>query len=126
MPTRSSRRKVAVLGLPDQFAGQTIDFLDRVAVAQRIPNGRSDVVAEDAVTDEIRAILAHHHALTEGHIGEAANRCDDSGIGIRGWNDFEQVEIAWRIEEVRSQEMAAELLGAPGSDGGNRNAGGVR
>ena len=70
-------------------------------------------------------VLAHHHAFAEPLLAELFDEAHDLGVGFRPGNHFQQVQVAGRIEEVRAQEIAAELLGKAFGDMGQRNAAGA-
>ena len=78
------------------------------------------------VRDEIRRVLRDHDAFSETAIGEVRHALDDRRIGVRRRDDFEQVEIPRRIEEVRAEPVTPEIVGASGGQDADRNAGRVR
>ena len=48
-----------------------------------------------------------------------------AAIGLRGGNDLQQAHVARRIEEVRAEPVAAEIVGKAFSDGRHRQSAGV-
>src|SRR6476469_5999951 len=86
---------------PDDRTGQQVDFLDGViSLEHRFVDGRSEKAA-DAVRDEIWRIFAQHDALPEPSIAETGNETDYVRFGFRAWDDFGQVQVSGRVEEVR-------------------------
>ena len=77
------------------------------------------------VADEVRRVLGDDDALAEMMIGEVGDRGDDGGIGLRRRNQLEQPQVARRVEEVRAQPVAAELVAAALRQRADRNARGV-
>ena len=53
--------------------------------------------------------LVRNHALAQAPVGELLHSLQNLGIRIRAGDQFQQVQIARRIEEMRAQEMPAEL-----------------
>jgi hypothetical protein len=45
-------------------------------------------------------------------IGEMRDALDDGGIRVLGWDDFQQVQVSRRVEEMRAQPMSPEILAA--------------
>ena len=52
-------------------------------------------------------VLRDDDALAEPMIGEPRHAVDDGGIGVRRRDDFEQPQVARRVEEVRARASAA-------------------
>ena len=79
----------------------------------------------DAIGNEVGRILARHHALAQMPVGEIGDAFVNRGLRLGTGDHFEQMQIAGRIEEVRSQEILAELAGESFGDTHQRNAAGV-
>ncbi len=82
-------------------------------------------VKADAIGDEVRRVLRDDHALAQPQIEESRHACDDIGIGVGGRDHLDQRQIAWRIEEMGAEPVAAKLGASAFGDRVNRNAGGV-
>ena len=106
----------------DRGACDRIDFLDRIRpVGQRLENAH-ETVHGDMVGDESRRVLRDDHVLSEPAIGKVAHRRDDGRIGVGRRNHFEQRQVSRRIEKMRAEPMAAEIVAAPLGETCNRQA----
>ena len=85
----------------DQRTRQRIDFLDREVVVQRVVDDLRSAHAHEAVADEVRLVFGDHDALAERFGRVFDHELDDCRVGIRVRDDFQQVQVARRIEEVR-------------------------
>ena len=83
-------------------------------------------VQADVIADEVRRVLREHDALAEPVIGEVRDGVDDRLLRLRRRNDLEQAQVARRVEEVRAEPVAAEIVAASLSERGDRNARRVR
>ena len=83
-------------------------------------------IQPDPVGDEVGGVPGDDDALAKLPVDEPGQRGDDGGVGVGGWNDFDETEIAGRIEEVRAGPVTPERLAAALGDGADRDAGGVR
>ena len=98
--------EAGAVGQADQRAGERVDFFDgEIAFHRELLNGSAEEAA-DAVGDEVRRILARHHAFAQAAVAEVGTKSMTSRIGFRAGNQLHQVQVARRIEEVRAQEMA--------------------
>ena len=104
----------------------SVDFFDGVGPCStvRLLNRRAEECA-DAVGDEVRRVLAGHHAFAQMAVAELADEREDLGPRVRAGNHFDQMQIARRIEEVRAEEVLAELVGIAFGDLRQRDAAGV-
>ena len=59
-------------------------------------------------------------------VGKGGHCGDDGRVGLRRRDHFEQPKVARRVEEVRAQPVAAEVVRAALGQRGDRDAGGVR
>ena len=69
--------------------------------------------------------LAGTTALAEVHFGEVGDGSDGGGIGVGRGDDFEQLHVARRIEEVCAEPATAQVRGQRCSDVGDGQAAGV-
>ena len=58
-------------------------------------------------------------------VGKVADGLDDLVLRLRGRNDFQQVEIAWRVEEMSAEPVLSEVVTSPLGERGDRNSGSV-
>jgi hypothetical protein len=100
------------LGTPESRPRDRIDLLDRVLAGFKRPERLDDTEQTDVVRDEVRRVLGDDHAFAESLVGERRDPLDDVAAGVRCRNHLEQAEISWRVEEMRAEEMAPELVAA--------------
>jgi hypothetical protein len=65
----------------------------------------------DAVADEVGRVLGVDHALAERGGQEGFEAFQDLGIGGFGRDQFGQVHVAGRVEEVHAAEAMAKFFG---------------
>ena len=114
---------MAVLGRP--ISGQVVHLGDRVAVVERVIDAERARHADEAVGDEVGRVLATHDALAQDALAIGCHEIEHGGIGVLVGDDLEQGQVARRVEEVRAQEMALEILAASLGDGADGQAAGV-
>ena len=91
-------------------ANDRVGFLDRQPLVDGFDQCQLQPVDSQPVGDEAGAVLTAHDTFAKRHVGEAGDRGDRFRRGLRPGNDFQQAHIAWRIEEMRNQEVAPERL----------------
>ena len=64
----------------------------------------------DAIGDEVRPILRRHDAFAQTLIEKAKQEAGDFRFGPFSANDFDQMQIARRIEEVHAEKVLRENL----------------
>ena len=106
----SSRRKLALFGRPisGPVSASTSSMVRPIFDHQASGIGAAEEAA-DAVGDEVGRVLAWHHAFAEAAVGEIVDVGRERRVGFGAGNQFQQVQIARRVEEVRAQKMLAEL-----------------
>ena len=70
----------------------------------------------DAVGDEIGRVLGAHYALAQYAVAEIGERIEDFGPRGRAGNQFDQLHVARRVEEMRAGPMLLEFGGEAGGD----------
>jgi hypothetical protein len=80
----------------------------------------------DVVGDEVRGVPGWHDALAEAHVEKARETCGDGRIGVGQGDDFNEAQVARRVEEVRAQPALPERGTAALGDRPERDAGCVR
>ncbi len=108
------------------LAGQVIDHVDRQAEFLRLMHGRQHAEHADPVGDEVRRILGAHHALAQRGGQEAFELVDDLRTGGDGRDQFDQMHVARRVEEMHAAEALLQLRAEAFGQGGDRQARGVR
>ena len=96
------------VGQADQRPGEGVDFFNRVPVLDRDLRQSPQKREADPVADEVRRVLARHHAFPQPQIPKARNEFEQRRIGLRSRNHFQQVQISRRVEKMRSQEPPPE------------------
>ena len=118
-------RNVADLGQPDRGTGAGVHFFDGHAQfahqAQRVEDGKS----ADAVGDEIRRVFGDDHAFAEAAVAEFRERVENFGGSFRPGDQFDQFQIARRVEEMSAGPVLLEFLAHAFGDQVNRQSGGI-
>ena len=99
-------------GAAQRGAGQLVDLRGGQSSPLHVVHGADDAVHADAVGDEARHVVRDDDALAEGGLRELAEGLGDLRVGLGGGDDFQQVQVAGRVEEVRAHEAALEVLAA--------------
>jgi hypothetical protein len=114
------------------LTGQRIDIFNAQVHLLHEPHYVQNRKSADAVADEVGRVLGKNYSLPETHVAELGNGIDQSAVRVWGGNEFEQSHIARRIEEMRAEPRAPEIVGEalgnladrqPASVGGNDGAG---
>src|SRR5262249_33127211 len=120
---RSERR---ALGMADGGPGHRVDLFGRVTAFEHDLDGVEHGEIADAVGDETGRVFRVNDALAQRPVAEIGDEVRDLGVSFRRGDDFEQMQIARRVEEVRAQKPAAEVVGTPFGEAVERNARSVR
>src|SRR5204862_7521938 len=81
----------------------------------------------DGIGDEVRCGLGDDDALSEASIRKGRDARDDLGIGRGRRDDFDEVQVPGRVEEMRPEKMTSKRLRSPlreRRDGDSRRVGG--
>ena len=113
------------IGSTDQRSGDGVNLFDAIPIIECIIHGLHAAVASDPVSNEIGRVFRNHHTLAQPALSKSAHVFHYLGIGIRGRDDLKELEIAWWVKKVGSQETAFEGLGAAFSYPGEGNTGSV-
>src|SRR6185369_5886031 len=108
--------------MPDCRTSHLVDFFDRVAVVEHRLDREERAERADAIRDEVWTILRRHDALAESLIEKPVNEARDLRLGPFGANDFDEVQVTRRIEEVNAEEVLFEVVGTAFGEQVNRNA----
>ena len=109
----------------DRRPGQRIDGIEAQAQAFGVRYGREDGKGADAIGDEVRGIAGAHHALAQRLGEENLELVEDRRIGAGVRDQFDQVHVARRVEEVHAAEARAILFRQHFGQFGDRKPGGV-
>ena len=115
----------AGFGPADCGSGEGIDFFDAEVHFLHYAHDVEHGEGADTVGDEVGRVFGAHDALAEVEIAEAGDRFHRGGVGVGGGNDFEQPHVARRVEEVRAEPRAAEVVGEAFGDFGDGQSAGV-
>ena len=100
------------LRAPEQRASERVHLVDG-EVGLHHPLHRGDhAVHAQAIGDKPRDVLRDDDALAEHHLAETARGVERVRCGVGRGNEFQQVQVPRRIEEVHPEEVPLEL-GAP-------------
>ncbi len=107
-------------------SGDFVDLFNRVAVCQHRANRMQRAERADAIRNKIRAILRHDYAFAQPFVEKAEHRTRDFRLRPFSANQFNQVHVARRIEEVHAQKVRAKIFRASLGQLVKGNAAGVR
>ena len=107
-------------------AGDRIDLVDLISHVEHRVDRRHDAEDADPVGHEVRRVLGAHDALAKQKLAEVLDEAQQVGIGVGARHHFEQTHVTHRVEEVRNEEILAEIVRAALDHPGDRQAGGVR
>ena len=110
----------------ERGTGAGVHFLKRHAQLVHQPDRIQHGKRSDAVADEIRSILGDDDALAELVVAEFGERFDHLGARRRSRNNFDEFQIARRIEEMRARPVLLPFLGHSFRDAAHGQAGGIR
>ncbi len=96
--------------MADQGSRYGVDLLHPVAVLEGVSHGLHPGEAPEPVPDEVRRVLGDDAALAEHPLPEIADELDDLRVCVLRGDDLEQLQVAWRVEEVRAEETLPEPL----------------
>ena len=94
-------------------AGDLVDFFDRVTILEHRLDREQRAERADAIGDEVRPVLRRHHAFAESLIEKAEQEAGDFRLGPFGANDFDEVQVARRIEKVDAEKVCLESSERP-------------
>src|SRR6185369_2650866 len=106
LQTKDSRSRAA-----DERPHDRISLFDGVSILQNVFERHRAGHRSVAVGNKVWRVFANDDALAESILRERLYEFGDTWIGIRGWNHFEQLHVALRIEEVRPEKMSLEIGG---------------
>src|ERR1700722_17254394 len=88
---------------------------------QRIQHGES----ADAVGDEVWSVFRAHHTFAQSQVASFVELLQHFRFGFWSRNQFDQLHVARRIEEMRTGPMFLKILGAAFGDEMNWKSGGI-
>ena len=107
------------------LSGERVDFFDGevhlLHQAHDVEHGK----CADAIADEVGRVFGEDDAFAQAHVAEVRDGVDQSAVGFGRWDQFEQAHVARRIEEVRAEPGAAEVVGESFGDFADGQAAGV-
>ena len=112
-------------GPPEQGAGEAVHLFDCVVIGNGKLQQAAHDIAEHAVADEVGHVLCDHDALAQPLFGKLFHVGNDDRIRAGAGNQFQQAQVAGRIEEVGAQETSLEVIAAAGADDMDRDSGRV-
>ena len=118
----SAVRNVADFGQPTAGPVQASDFLDRHIERLHLIDRVHHRERADAVGDEVRRVFRPHDALAEPLVANFFQRREHFGARFRARDQFHQLHVARRIEEVRPGPVLLKILRAAFGDQVNRQA----
>ena len=92
------------LGAADQRAADRIDLVEAELERAGVVDRGQDREHPDPVADEVRGVLGVDHALAEGAGEEGLQPLQHIRVGGLGRDQFGQVHVARRVEEVHAAE----------------------
>jgi hypothetical protein len=98
------------LGPAHGSAGERVNFLDAEVHLLHQAHDVQRGEGPDAVGDEVGRVLGMDHALAQVQIAEVRDGLHRRRIGVGRGNELQQAHVARRIEEVRAEPVAAEVI----------------
>ena len=86
------------------IAGMLATIKEAEAKGLRVVHRGGDREHADAVADEVGRVLGAHHALAERGGEETLQAIEHVGMGLAVGDEFDQMHVARRIEEVHASE----------------------
>ena len=124
-PTKSKVRKVADFRTTHCRSRHLVDFFDRVAVLEHRLDREECAESSDAIGDEVWTILGGHDTFAETLIEKAVKEAGDFRLGPLSANDFDEMQIAWWIEEVNAEKVLLEVVRSSFGEQVDRDTAGV-
>ena len=109
----------------DSLPGERVNFFDAQIHFLHEANHVQYRKCSDAVADEVGRVFGDDDAFAELDVAEVRDRVDGGAVGFRSGNDFQQPHVARRIEEVRAEPGATEIVGKSFGDFADGQAAGV-
>jgi hypothetical protein len=104
-------RNVALFGLPS--AGPLrVDLLDRVIAGREGLQRQRDAEQADVVGDKAGHVLRDDDAFAEAVVRERRDSGRYRGIRVRSRDEFEESQVARRIEEMRAEPVPSKIPAA--------------
>jgi hypothetical protein len=101
----------------DDRTGQRIDDVEAETEALGVVHHREHREHTDAVGDEVRRIECAHDALAETRDQPGLEVVEQRRVGAPGRDQFDQVHVARRIEEVDAAEARTQRFRQPSGGG---------
>ena len=117
--------KGAGFGAAHLLAGQVIDHINRQAELRGFHDSGQQTEDAHAVADEVGCVAGAHHALAERGREEGLKPIEDGRIGGRSRNQFDQMHVARRIEEMHTAKALLERVIEAFGQRGDREPRGV-
>ena len=114
------------LRTPDDWAGQRVDDVKTKPQALCVMHHRQDREDADAIGDEIRGVASTHDAFAEARDQPRFEIVEQHRVGGLRCDQFDQMHVAGRIEEVDAAEARAQGLGQRFGQALDRQSRGVR
>ena len=70
----------------------------------------------------MQACLCINYLFAEDAFPVPGEKIQDFRLGLGAWNDFEQRQVTWRIEEVGSAKMLLKIFGSARAQLPDRNS----
>ena len=104
------------LGPADLGAGEGVHFVEAEAEGLGVVHHRQDGEDADPVGDEVGGVLGAHDAFAQPGDEPGFEPVEGRRVGVPGGDQFDQVHVARRVEEVDAAEVGPPL----GRDGGGQ------
>ena len=114
------------LGSANQGSRQPVNFFDRESALPHQLNGLQRSKQADPIRDEIGGVFRAHDPFAQDDFGESLKFRERVGVRFGRRNDFEQLHISRRIEEMRSKPALPEIVAPVLCKSGDREARSVR
>src|SRR5262249_864837 len=104
------RSKCCALGVPDQWACECVNLLDRVVTLDHRLDSIEHCKRANPIGDEVGRVFGIDNALAQNTVAEPRDEAGDLSGGLRSAYQFQQMEVSRRVEEMRTEKPLPEAL----------------
>src|SRR5688572_8210279 len=104
-PNQIRQTESCSLRPPHQRSRERVHFIHCVIILNDVVHSKSTHAKENTVADEIGRIFTQHNSFTQAIFTEQRYKLNNFLISIFCWDNFQQLQIAWRIKKVCPKKM---------------------
>ncbi|GBD28788.1 hypothetical protein HRbin31_00809 [bacterium HR31] len=103
-------------GTAEEGTRELVHLLDGQLLLHHDAHRVEEPEGGDAVRDEVGGVLAEHHPLSQDPARHVLHPPDDPWVGVGQRDQFQQPQVAGRVEEVGTEEVPAKSFGTAVGD----------